>query len=142
MYSRYRGFTMTELLIVMVIAGIIAAIAVPSYIGYMTRGYRAEARAILMENSQFMERNFTAANRYDEDSAGDAVELPYTQSPKTGDARYTIDLGPTTSSTSFTLRAIPTGSMAGDDCGTYTLKNDGSRGNTSATLTEEECWGH
>ena len=58
------GFTLLELMIVVVVLGILAAIALPSYREYVRRANRAEARAALQAASQWMERAFTARGTY------------------------------------------------------------------------------
>ena len=126
------GVTLIELMITVVIVGILASIAYPSYQTYVARANRAEAEGILMENAQFLERNYTIANRYDQDSAGTATALPFTASPKTGTAKYNITAAYGTGQT-FTLTATPTGSMTGDSCGNLTLNNIGIK-------APDTCW--
>lgn len=135
------GMTLIELMIVVAIVGILAAIAYPSYTQYVQRANRADAKSVLMENAQFMERNFTEANRYDQRSDGTALgnaQLPSQQSPKTGTANYTITLS-AVNQTSYTLTATPTGTMASDPCGNFTLTHTGAQG-VSGSLTAAECW--
>lgn len=137
--NKNAGFTLIELMITVAVIGILAAIAIPNYLDYLRRAARTDAKTTLMENAQFLERNFTEAGRYDRDSAGTAVALPSTVSPKDGTAKYTVTL--TATQTSYTLSATPVagGFMDGDDCGSLTLNQLGQRG-TSGTLGIAPCW--
>lgn len=138
------GFTLIELMVTVAVIGILAAIAYPSYTQYVQRANRAEAKAMMLENAQFLERNFTAANHYHQTSAGATINdasLPKTKSPEAGAVRYNMTV--TVASQTFTLNAVPTGSMASDACGTYTLTNTGVRGAAGATTGSiiATCWG-
>jgi type IV pilus assembly protein PilE len=139
--NRQRGFTLIELMIVVAIVGILAAIAYPSYQEHIRRANRADAQASLMELAQFMERNYTRLGRYTTDTTGTAPTLPFATSPKDGGrAIYDLSLS-TVTATSYTLQAAPRagGPMAGDRCGSLTLTNTGLKGQATGATTAD-CW--
>lgn len=139
-----KGITLIELMTVMVIVGILASIALPSYTRYVRRSDRADAKAALLQDAQFLERNFTASNTYAIDASGDPMEsgsLPVTQSPTNGTAKYTITLvEDDLSTTTFTLSAVPVvgGPAVDDPCGTLTITHTGLKSASGGTAAE--CW--
>jgi type IV pilus assembly protein PilE len=135
-----RGFTLIELLVTVAIVGILAAIAYPSYQDSVRRGNRADVKAILLEDAQFMERNYTEANRYDQTSGGAAIVLPVLQSPRTGIAKYTIALATGAApAQTYTLTATAVGTMAGDACGNFSLTDTGLQAASGGSVAD--CWG-
>ncbi len=61
---RQRGFTLIELMVVVAIAAIIAAIATPNYLKSVRKSRRAEAKAALQELAQQQEAYYARNGRY------------------------------------------------------------------------------
>ncbi len=129
-----RGMTLIELMIVVAIVGILSAVAYPSYQEYVRRANRADAQAGMLELAQWMERRFTTANRYAPADGNFTASLPYTQSPRTGGARYNLTAVVGGAGQTFTLTATPAGGQVGDRCGVMTINQQG------VTTPAVGCW--
>lgn len=141
---RAAGFSLIELMIVVAIVGILAAIAYPSYVNSIMRSNRAAARACLTNFATHMERFYTTNMRYDEDLGGTAITLPQLECASNNDTGQHYDYGfPTGQPTqnTFTLEAVPKGVQASRDseCGTLSLTQTGAR-NASGSGGVAECW--
>ncbi|BEP92733.1 type IV pilin protein [Acidovorax sp. A79] len=142
MKRQHHGFTLIELMIVVAIVGILSAIAYPSYVEYIRRGHRADARAGLLQAQQWMERAATATGNYP--TAGANVPPAALTWATDNTKRYTIGFkaGVTNSATQFTLIATRKGAQVGDKCGDYTLTHTSTQGNDnlSGGATIADCW--
>lgn len=134
-----KAFTLIELMVVLVVIGILAAIAYPNYTEYVRRGKRAEAKAALMEGAQALERYYSTHGSY-LDADGNFAAVFAGQAPASGSANYTLAAQGAPTATAFVLRATRSGSMAGDPCGDFQISHTGARTLANATRTEAECW--
>lgn len=129
-----KGFTLIEVMIVVAIIGILAAIAYPSYDEYVKRGNRAEGQAFLNEVAARQERYFSQNNAYIT-SVNDISKLGLSKSSsETG--KYTIALAG--GGGGYTLTANQ--QFNDTKCGNLTLTAQGVKGRSGTEKTVEECW--
>lgn len=136
---RSAGFTLIELLIAVAIIGILAAIAIPSYQGYVERSNLTEAKSALMDAAGQMERYYTSNYKY----SGATVSVDLSD-----DNPYSIGSPSIYSSgAGFVLSATGSGRVP-DDCGTIWIDSLGQRGSGTAPSSVGEddspdpgdCW--
>ena len=127
-----RGITLMELMIVIVIVGILAAIAYPNYREFAARAKRTEAKAILLEIAANQERFYLNANRF-----GTLAELGYASPLITDSGSYTVTI-PVNDAGNFT--AIADFNYPGsefDRCSSFTID---ARGNKTSAGSIANCW--
>ncbi|WP_133478304.1 type IV pilin protein [Cognatilysobacter segetis] len=132
MQTRNSGFTLIEIMIVVVIISILASIAYPAYIKYTIKARRSAGAACLMEQAQFMERYYSTNMGYT------GAALPATGCTTELASHYSFGFSAGPAATSYTLAATPRGTQAAKDteCGTMRIDQKGTKtvsGTASAT---------
>lgn len=123
------GFNLIELMIVVVIIGVLAAIAYPAYTDHLIKTRRADGQAALLNMAALMEHYFTERNTY---VGATPAALGLTTSSQEG--YYSLAVTSATA-TSFTLTATPQGVQTADTtCGALTITNTNTKGPTTT------CW--
>ncbi len=130
------GFTLIELMIVVIIVGVLAAIAIPQYQNYVLRSNRTEGQALLTEAAARQERFFTQNNTY----ADTVAKLGYT-SADSQNRLYQLVINLSNGNTRYTLTAVPINGQVKDNpkCGTLGLTHTGEKTATGSDGANE-CW--
>ena len=137
---KFKGFTIIEVLIVVAILGILAAIAIPQVTKYITNARRADGKTALLAAAQAMERYYTNNYTYVGATIGTNTTDQIYQNSDSG--YYSLSFSPAESgstnpsSSEFEIQAVadPNGKQANDTpCLTMTINQLGQK-------TPPACW--
>jgi len=123
--NKQAGFTLIEVMIVVVIIAVLASIALPSYNDYLTRGRIPEATSNLTIRRVQMEQYFQDNRQY--------TGFPLCATPDTTNKYFDFSCAAAPTATTYTLQAVGKGTMAGF---TYTI----DQANTKATTAAPAGW--
>ena len=132
------GFTLIELMIVIVIVAVLMGVALPAYQKQILRGHRAAAKAEIMEIANRQEQ-FLLANRayvggvadIEAETGGTVSDISY-KLPDDVASRYTFSLStvpiiPGSSAPYFKISALPEGAQVKDGATPLTLDSEGEK---------------
>jgi type IV pilus assembly protein PilE len=135
---RQTGVTLIELMIVVVVVGILASIAYPSYQQYILRSKRTEGKALLMDIVARQERFYMDRNSYTDDLTALGFS---SEAPKSAEGNYAASVAAGASAdieTSYEVTVSPQWPGGDPECGDLTLDSRGSQGSTTGSM--ERCW--
>jgi type IV pilus assembly protein PilE len=141
--TRGAGFTLIEVMIVLVIIGILMLVAVPGYQESMKKSRRADGMRDLIELTARQERFYAQYSRYTPDiDTADGLNLERTTS---AEGHYDLEVvtcpgeAADDFSACYVLQAVPKGVQEKDtDCATLSVDSKGQR-SASGTLGDA-CW--
>lgn len=136
--TRQLGVTLIELMIVVVIIGILAAIGYPSYRAYMQRTHRSEAKSALLQLQTDQERHYLENNTY----TSTITDLGSFDDAYTENGIYELEIT-SADAQGFEARATPSATgdvdMSDDDeCTEFTITSEGERG--ASPDPNGKCW--
>jgi type IV pilus assembly protein PilE len=134
--KRQRGFTLLELMIVVIVIAILAAIAISNYQKQVRKSRRAEAKQVLMDGSLREEKWRSNNPKYfGTDSSAANIALFGSLASST---YYTVTITTAESATDYTMTAVPKGDQTSDSCGT--LQVSSSSGTLTKSPATSGCW--
>ena len=139
MKNKTRGFTLIELMIVVAILAIVAAIGYPSYLEQVKKSRRAEGMGHLLELADRMERFYSDKGTYAGATLGTTSGNVFVATTEGG--HYTLSIG-AQDNVAFTISVTPTskGKQNTDKCHTFTLTSLGVKSVSGGSLSTDACW--
>lgn len=133
--ARAAGFTLVELMVVVLVISILAAVAYPGYRNQVVKTHRSAAKACLMQYSQLVERYYTTNLTY-----VDADDLEPGCADEADVVNNYVFTADTLTATTYRVVATPTEAFAARDtqCGALRINQAGQR--TVSSGTPEDCW--
>lgn len=126
------GFTLIEVMIVVVVVGILSMLAYPSYLEYVARGHRTQVKAQLQAAQQWMERRYSERYFYGETSGADTAPTAFANQsfatsppPGEGGVRYSLSVAINGDGQGYVITAAREGTMSTDACGDPMVNNLG-----------------
>ncbi len=145
--STQNGFTLIELMIVVIVIGVLAAIAIPAYKSSIQQSRRTDAKAALLDLATRQEKFYSVNNQYTTSAAalyGGAATFPL--NVQSGNVvYYTLQAPVVTAATATTVATFSAQAtrvsgtpQASDACGDFTIDSAGVTGNINNTSSN--CW--
>lgn len=133
MLARMRGITLIELMIVVVVVSILAAIAYPNYQEFTARAKRNEARAALLRLATNQERFYLNNNTF----TTDMTQIGFSSSPFTTETGYYVVEVTSATPSNFSARATyQKGGSEASKCGFFEIDGRGQK----TSRPDTNCW--
>ena len=124
-----QGFSLTELMIVVAIVGVLAAIGLPSYQNYAREAKRSDAHNSITTIANLQERFFTENNRY----TNLTTDLGFPAGAVNSTEGFWLMTIPTGTATAYTIQAVPSAPHKDPDCAQIQQNSLGAK-------TPTNCW--
>ena len=128
------GYSLLEVMIVLLIMSILLMVAVPFYQNYLVRSRRTEAQHVLMSSALALEHYYHTKGSY-EGASLEKLHVDLQNVSPYYDILVTYE-----SPNSYVLSAIPTTNQEDRACGTITLDQLGRRGYSGMAESLSDCW--